>query len=465
MSEVAEFGPDEPEPLPYVPTPLDAELAPDDVAAWAVAQSPGTLALKPLALVDPRRLSAEGRVDALRAVERQLSWLHTQQQKLLAVMAEADRSADPLDKGWVREQVACALQLSGRTAADRLALAEELAARPATLAMQERGLIGVHHARALAGAVHGLDEPTAAKVEARVLPRAAQQSLSAFKASLTRALLTLAPQTVAEQHAAAMEQRRVALTAQPDGTAHLWALLPAAGAAAVMTAINALADRATPDDPRCVDQRRADALVQLGIDALTGRSCGELPTTQRLKPAVQVSVALSTLLGLDDQPGELTGHGPIPAALARRIAADESGTWRRLLTDQHGRLLDYGRSTYRPPTDLAEFVIARDRTCRYPHCHRAAARCDIDHRTRYTDGGPTSEQNCQTLCPRHHHLKDDDTGWHVQALPDGRLRWTSPTGHTYDKPAATYPIDATAPLTAKPAAAERTTTDPDPPPF
>ena len=36
----------------------------------------------------------------------------------------------------------------------------------------------------------------------------------------------------------------------------------------------------------------------------------------------------STLLGLDDDPCELTGYGPIPADLGRRIAAN--GTWRRL---------------------------------------------------------------------------------------------------------------------------------------
>jgi hypothetical protein len=112
MSEVSEWVPDEPEPLPYIHTPLDADLAPDDVAAWAAAQLPGTVALKPLALVNPRRLSSAGRVDALRALERQLSWLHTQQQKLLAVMAEADQSADPLIR-WARvgrEEVACALK-------------------------------------------------------------------------------------------------------------------------------------------------------------------------------------------------------------------------------------------------------------------------------------------------------------------------------------------------------------------
>src|SRR6185503_12962815 len=51
------------------------------------------------------------------------------------------------------------------------------------------------------------------------------------------------------------------------------------------------------------------------------------------RPAIQVVVSADTLLGLDDQPAQLTGYGPITAQTARRLAADESGTWRRLLTD------------------------------------------------------------------------------------------------------------------------------------
>jgi hypothetical protein len=160
-----------------------------------------------------------------------------------------------------------------------------------------------------------------------------------------------------------------------------------------------------------------------------------------MKPAVQVTVALSAHLGLDDQPGELDGHGPIPASVARRIAAEETGTWRRLLTDDRGRLLDYGRSTYRPPKDLAEFVVARDRTCRFGQCNRSARRCDIDHRIRYSAGGETSTHNCQALCPRHHHVKDDDPGWTVQPLDGGDVKWTSPRarqcqarGHLPDRP-------------------------------
>jgi hypothetical protein len=302
-------------------------------------------------------LSAEGRVNDLRAVERRLAWLHAQQSRLLAVMAEAGQASPAWEQGLVVEEVACALRLSSRTGAGRLADAQLLAARSATSQLQEQGLISPLHSRAVTDAVLGLDEPVAAKVESRVLQRAPQQALSNFTASLKRAVLVLAPRkTVEEAQYEAMQDRRVVVTPLDDGMAQLWALLPAGGAAAVITAVNALADRVQPDDPRCVEQRRADALVQMGIDVLTGQTSGGLPTRQRMKPAVQVTVALSTLLGLDHQPAELDpaeldGHGPIAASVARRIAADESGTWRRLLTDEQGRLLDYGRTIYRPPTD------------------------------------------------------------------------------------------------------------------
>src|SRR5207248_2123178 len=70
-----------------------------------------------------------------------------------------------------------------------------------------------------------------------------------------------------------------------------------------------------------------------------GTGSGGNPT----KVVVRVTVPISTLMGLDDQPGDLAGYGPIPAAVARDIAA--GGTWKRLLTDPvSGMLLDYGRT-------------------------------------------------------------------------------------------------------------------------
>jgi hypothetical protein len=190
--------------------------------------------------------------------------------------------------------------------------------------------------------------------------------------------------------------------------AELRALLPAEGAAAVIAAVDALAAVTSATDARTGDQRRADALVDLGVAALHDPL---LPRAQGMRPAIQVTVAASTLLGHDEQPGDLAGHGPIPAAVARRLAADETGTWRRLLTDPAtGQLLDYGHSAYRPPKDLAEYVIARDQVCTFPGCRRRAHHCELDHRTPYQQGGPTNPENLAALCKRHHTGKHT-AGW------------------------------------------------------
>jgi len=180
-----------------------------------------------------------------------------------------------------------------------------------------------------------------------------------------------------------------------------------------------------------------------------------------MRPTVQVTVALSTLLGLDTQPSELAGHGPIPAALALRIAADPTGTWRRLITDDHGRLIDRSRNTYRPPRDLTEHIITRDTTCRFPGCRRAARRCDIDHLHPYQAGGTTETCNLQCLCPRHHHAKHDG-GWTITGNPNHTLTWTSPTGHHYTTDPGELPIDHT--TDPDPGPNPDPNPDPDPPP-
>jgi hypothetical protein len=65
-------------------------------------------------------------------------------------------------------------------------------------------------------------------------------------------------------------------------------------------------------------------------------------------------------------------------------------------------------------------------------------------------------------CCRHHHLKHD-AGWTPWRLEDGSIEWTSPTGHKYVEPQATYPIDRTSELSEPPGPGERSGTDPDPP--
>ena len=59
-----------------------------------------------------------------------------------------------------------------------------------------------------------------------------------------------------------------------------------------------------------------------------------------------------------------------------------------------------------------------------------ATTCDLDHRTPWSHGGPTTEANLAPLC-RHHHTTKHHHQWTYQALPDGTHQWTTRLGHTY----------------------------------
>jgi hypothetical protein len=168
-----------------------------------------------------------------------------------------------------------------------------------------------------------------------------------------------------------------------------------------------------------------------------------------LAAIVHITMDLPTLLGLRDNPAQLAGYGPLPAALARDLAA--SNPWRRLITDPlTGHLLDAGRRSYRPSAALADYIRSRDKTCRFPGCSRSAWKTDIDHRIRYSRGGRTDRNNLAPLCERHHQLKhhgwtyrfivngcDTTTGYPLDPKAAGdpddvqQIIWTSPTGRTY----------------------------------
>ena len=419
------------------PGVLDALVAPGDVAVYYAGTQPGADAMAALAAIDAQALTVSDRIDLIIALDRQAAWLAALQHQALAGLtpqavastpAESELERDP---DWIADEVACALRLSSRTAADRLRVAEALNVMlPGTRKLLCEGRITALQATAVADAViaGSLDTEGAAEVERRILDRASEQTLAELKRAVRRAVIAAAPATAAEQRAAAMQERRVCVTPVDHGMAELWAYLPAEGAAAVMAAVNGLAGVRSADDPRGIDARRADALVDLAVGALHDP---RLPREQGARPAVQVTVALSTLLGLDEQPGELAGYGPITAEVTRRIAADPTGTWRRLVVDPvQDRLVDCDRRTYRPPADLAAFVIARDQVCCFPGCNVPARRCDLDHRVPYESGGATCEHNLQPLC-RHHHRLKHESGWTIRRNDDGSLAWTTPSGHSY----------------------------------
>jgi hypothetical protein len=78
-----------------------------------------------------------------------------------------------------------------------------------------------------------------------------------------------------------------------------------------------------------------------------------------------------------------------------------------------------------------EFIQCRDMRCRFPGCTRKAEYADIDHTVPHGDGGPTHPSNGKALCREHHLAKTFGQGWRDEQLPNGDVRWTAPTGHTY----------------------------------
>lgn len=339
-------------------------------------------------------------------------------------------------------EVGAALRLSPQAAGRRLdvatALAGPLAATGAALA---QGGLSYLHAMVIAEGVSALDADSARAVQDRILPAAKKDTVGRLRRRVARAVLAMQPMTADQAHEEARTGRRVRIWDLPDGMAALYAELSAEQAQIAWTAIDTLArrrrDTRVSDGPAdstddSMDAARADALVDLLAAGLDNPDLPDAASRSAARAAVQITIDLPTLLGFACHPGELAGYGPIPAGMARALAAD--GTWQRLVTDpQTGALLDYGRRTYRPPAALREFLITRDRTCSFPGCSRAAARCDCDHAVPYDAGGPTSRCNCGMLCRRHHRLKTF-TRWRLARQRDGTAEWTSPVGRSYREP-------------------------------
>ncbi len=189
------------------------------------------------------------------------------------------------------------------------------------------------------------------------------------------------------------------------------------------------ADSHDPDDegqPRSLEQRRADVFTDLLLaspTAATPAGSGE----------VAVVIDAAALLALAEEPGHLPGCGPVPADVARALAADLP--WRAWLTRATAagtQVVATSPGTYRPPAALARLIRAREPHCRMPGCRSRAV--DLDHVIPFPRGR-TTPANLGPLCRRHHRLKTH-TRWTQTTDSDDddgptTWTWTTPTGMTY----------------------------------
>jgi hypothetical protein len=411
-----------------------------------------TLAGEPLAGRTPAQL-----LELLSGWERQAAWIAAQQTQLITLFAQQTRAeyaasrqqaeerglavvfSDQDVENDIEAEVGVALRLSSRTAGSRVATAQQLCGRlSATQQALAAGQISYWHAAAIEQETRHLTDPAAQAVEAKVLPRAGNNTVAGLRRRLRRAAAQVTPNSDAARAREAKAAREVAFTPEPDGMASLTAFGPAPDLQAVFDVLDIIAGRAPTSDNRPMAARRFDALVAAVLGRADTACC---PQPAKVPARVHVTMDLPTLLGLRNNPAELHGYGPLPAPLARVLAADNG--WYRLIHDPiTGAPQDLGRTRRHPSVGLADWIRVRDRVCCFPQCYRAAARCDLDHRIPDSHGGGCDKANLAPLCPKHHRVKD--TGWTYQLHPD-QIVWTSPHGFVYTRhlpdPDLTMPPD------------------------
>jgi hypothetical protein len=186
-------------------------------------------------------------------------------------------------------------------------------------------------------------------------------------------------------------------------------------------------------DERTVDQLKAD----LALDLLIGRQdAAPLPTYAR--PIVNLTVPVQTVMGLADEPGELSGGTVVPAAVARMIAQEPGGTWHRMLTDPVGHLVELSTKSYQPTGPIWRHVVAEHPTCFRPGCDSPSTEGDLDHRKEWPFGA-TDTENLWPGCRTDHRTKHAP-GFSVEQAPDGSYVLRTAAGFRHPIARPTHPV-------------------------
>lgn len=233
----------------------------------------------------------------------------------------------------------------------------------------------------------------------------------------------------------AENERRVSIRPAPDTMTYLTALLPMKQGVAVYAALKRAAD--TSMDPvRGQGQIMADTLVE----RVTGVSVAEA-----VPIGVNITISDEALLGAGDEPATVAGHGPVPAAVARRLISGAVSSGAKVLTRRlyrrcgSGALVGVESRSRLFPKGLAELIDLRDQTCRTPYCDAPIRH--HDHVVASARGGATSLDNGQGLCERCNYVKEAP-GWNAVPVPGTdrhTVEITTPTGTVYRSTAPPLP--------------------------
>ncbi|WP_442793538.1 DUF222 domain-containing protein [Pseudarthrobacter sp. SL88] len=237
------------------------------------------------------------------------------------------------------------------------------------------------------------------------------------------------PASLATRHTRCVADRRMEYRPDADGMTSITLILPADTACAIWNKTTAIARGLQgPGETRTLTQLRPDTAARL----LLGEPGNDLSQPATPKADVLVTVPLFALVGITDEPADLDGYGPIPAAMARKLVADGATSFYRVLVDpRDGAPLEIGRTSYRLTEAMKRWIRMRDGHCTFPGCTNPSTDNDTDHLTAWHHHGTTGVSNLAQLCPKHHRLKHHSRWTPTPATETEPPGWTSPAGRHY----------------------------------
>ena len=340
--------------------------------------------------------------------ERENPRLFERQAELSAIAMQIGRNTG-MSEGQVSVLVSAARRVRDKT--------------PTVWAAFEAGRIDAPRVRQISGAIDRLQRAESiARLDRQVVAYAVTHTVAELRRWLKVFVARVESDLFNERAERERADRNVSVVHGDDGMSWLMIHNTSIACAAIDKRLTKEAKALGADDPRNLQQRRAD----LATAWLTTNEAGEAA----VNADIAVTIQASTLAGADDLPAVAAdGSWVAPAAWILELAKYDGNNlfWHRMVLDPvTDDILAHEYKGRYAPEILAKAIEFRDGVCQARGCCRPASQCDLDHRIPHEDGGPTAGWNMGPYCRRHHKSKGFgliDVGPTTQG-PPGRSRNT-----------------------------------------
>ncbi|HEY1278276.1 MAG TPA: DUF222 domain-containing protein [Acidimicrobiales bacterium] len=328
----------------------------------------------------------------------------------LRLAARVDESNEWRRKGH-RSAADCLARLSGTSsgaAGNELMTSQRLVSLPGTEQAVRQGDLSTVQASCIADAASV--DPT---VEDRLLQAAARRTVRELRDDCARAKAAADPDAEA-RYERIRRERSLRTFTDHEGAWNLHARGPVVAGAQVMSALQPLIDAAftaaRADGRReSTDAYAFDALVQLA-DRADGTAEPARRSPRRPRHLTLLRVDLEALVRghvEGEERCELTGLGPVPVRVARRLLGDS--VLKLVLTrgDDVASVVHLGRG---PSAAQQVALLWSQPVCSRLGCDQPWTNTEIDHRTPWAETRQTVLDGLDRLCPHDHRLKTHH-GW------------------------------------------------------